>query len=1083
MMASINHQQAQEFLHMRQRDLSEADQQALQAHLAGCAECREYTASLELLQDRLRKTFHTHWDTTHQLKSRTGSLLMRLGREITRIRISTFAGTLAGVIALVALVLGLNYAINNLRPQPATVPMLPTGTTTSQLTLLPATIVITPSDTLVPSPTPLPEGTIVLNWSYAILPPDSNTDAIGENWAKELSTATGLNIIALPGPTTDLEILEALRDGKIHMAKIDPLAFVYGQAQGWVSPGPIDTYTYQPTGSIMFVARKDSGLLPGDPPEVFQQLAGKHPCWPDPEGSYQNTIPVREYFLPAGLLSQQGIELGSPVFTQHTAMGHFEFEAVFLKECDFAVKAAEPAEDFLKYMYDFLMNRGVSFTDWKEQMQVLYTSPPLQPDPIMAFSNQLNPAQRQNLADAILQVPAWQGNHKWVPFDDNQAQVYLQFQNLIDASGVDVTRYLNRVWDLWLRDVVAASLTPSPTPEPTNPPSSRTLTICMGAEPNTLDINGSGMLAKSNILEAIYDGPIDSTGFSYQPIILKKLPNLIDGDASIQPVSVKQNDLVVNSAGEVVLLQPGELVHPYGCYLSDCAITWQGEPLEMAQLSATFTLKPNIRWSDGEPLTSDDSVFGFEQSRNCQLPGDPTSVCGTLGAGGHQTAESTASYTALDDLTTQWVGLPGYLDQAYMTNFAHPLPRHLLQSLGQDAFLDMEAHKPLGWGPYQIDKWQPGEYIRLSKNPNYFRASEGLPHFDQLVFRFFGQDEDATYTALQNGYCDLVDYEQGIKNLSLQSLLENAASGQVQALISTGTTWEHLDFNIRPAESILNTGAFASWDLDGDGQGPFGDVRLRQAIAMCLDRPQVIDTIFLGQSLVPDTYLPPDHPLINSEAVHWQYDPAAAQALLDGIGWIDDDNDPATPRVANSVTGVPNGTPLAFSLATTDAAIRQEYTQILAQSLQGCGMGVTLKYYTASEWLADAPEGPLFGRQFDLGIFAWLTGVKPPCDLYLSSQIPSAENGWAGQNDTGYSNPDFDSACNLQLQSLPGQESYLTGAEQAQLIFSQDLPVVPLFLTLKYAAARPDMCGYSLDPTSQSDFWNIEAFNYGAGCK
>jgi peptide/nickel transport system substrate-binding protein len=212
-------------------------------------------------------------------------------------------------------------------------------------------------------------------------------------------------------------------------------------------------------------------------------------------------------------------------------------------------------------------------------------------------------------------------------------------------------------------------------------PEIRILTICMGAEPDTLDIFHGGMLAQSNILDAIYDGPIDTNGFSYQPVILEKLPSLADGDASIQPVTVKENDLVVNDAGEVVPLNLGQLVRPYGCTQSDCAITWQGEPLEMAQMSATFNLMPNIRWSDEDPLTADDSVFGFEIATSCISEYDPTFACGSLGAGGHQTVQSTASYTAVDERTTQWVGLPGYVDQAYMTNFAHPLPRHLMQSL------------------------------------------------------------------------------------------------------------------------------------------------------------------------------------------------------------------------------------------------------------------------------------------------------------------------------------------------------------------------------------------------------------------
>ena len=296
------------------------------------------------------------------------------------------------------------------------------------------------------------------------------------------------------------------------------------------------------------------------------------------------------------------------------------------------------------------------------------------------------------------------------------------------------------------------------------------------------------MLAANNVLEAIYDGPIDNTGFSYQPVILEKLPGLADGDATIQPVAVKENDSVVNDAGEIVLLRPGQQVRPYGCDLSKCAITWQGEALEMAQISATFTLKDNIRWSDGEPLSADDSVFGFEKASSCRFPDDPNVTCGTLGADGSKTAESTASYTAIDDRTTQWVGLPGFLDQTYMTNFAHPLPRHELQTYTPNKFLDVEAYSPMGWGPYMIDEWKYGEYIHLSKNPYYYRASEGLPYFDQLIIRFFVRDEAATLSALENGECDLVDWEQASKNITLEHLVEYANNGKLLALITTGTT-------------------------------------------------------------------------------------------------------------------------------------------------------------------------------------------------------------------------------------------------------------------------------------------------------
>ncbi len=234
--------------------------------------------------------------------------------------------------------------------------------------------------------------------------------------------------------------------------------------------------------------------------------------------------------------------------------------------------------------------------------------------------------------------------------------------------------------------------------------------------------------------------------------------------------------------------------------------------------------------------------------------------------------------------------------------------------------------------------------------------------------------------------------------------------------------------------------------------------------------------------IVIDTYLPPNHPLYAADAKKWPYDPAAAAALLDTAGWLDADGDAATPRVATGVVGVPDGTPLEFNYETTNSTMRQQATQIMAQSMAGCGMKVNLSYYPASEWFASGPDGKLYGRLYDLGQFAWLTGVTPPCDLYLGSQLPTEANGWSGQNNPGFHNADYDKACNTQLQSLPGEPAYDTSAKEAQLIFAEELPVVPLFLRLKLAATRPDMCNFIMDPTNNSEMWNIEAFDYGTGC-
>ncbi|HNB54390.1 MAG TPA: ABC transporter substrate-binding protein, partial [Anaerolineales bacterium] len=225
------------------------------------------------------------------------------------------------------------------------------------------------------------------------------------------------------------------------------------------------------------------------------------------------------------------------------------------------------------------------------------------------------------------------------------------------------------------------------TPEPTATALPRTLTICMGAEPDTLYKYGGSMLASANVLEAIYDGPIDTNGYSFQPIILEKIPSLADGDAVIQPVTVSAGDTVLDADGNPVPLAAGVVFRPSGCRADDCEQTYAGGEVEMDQLSARFTLLEGLNWSDGEPLTAQDSVYSFE------LAGDPETPVSTFDI------ERTASYTALDEQTVQWVGVPGFLDATYQTNFWHPLPEHIYSEYSAAELLedDISARTPLGW--------------------------------------------------------------------------------------------------------------------------------------------------------------------------------------------------------------------------------------------------------------------------------------------------------------------------------------------------------------------------------------------------
>jgi len=194
-------------------------------------------------------------------------------------------------------------------------------------------------------------------------------------------------------------------------------------------------------------------------------------------------------------------------------------------------------------------------------------------------------------------------------------------------------------------------------------------------------------------------------------------------------------------------------------------------------------------------------------------------------------------------------------------------------------------------------------------------------------------------------------------------------------------------------------------------------------------------------------------------------------------------------RCTHGVREYTDGTPFVITLGTTTGNdMRQQLTQIFKANQEACGITVELYYQPASEWFADGPDGVLFGRRFDLGEFAWLTGVEPSCNLYLSSQItgPAEEinpanglpfGGWGAPSETGWYNQDFDDACNAALASLPGTDEYVDNHSEAQRIFSQEVPVIPLFLRLKVAAARPEVVNFGVDPTENSELYNIYEFD------
>jgi peptide/nickel transport system substrate-binding protein len=607
-------------------------------------------------------------------------------------------------------------------------------------------------------------------------------------------------------------------------------------------------------------------------------------------------------------------------------------------------------------------------------------------------------------------------------------------------------------------------LAPTPIVTPTLAPP-RILNICLGGTPNTLYPLGVPNAAARSVLAAIYDNPYDVIKYAYQPVILEKMPSLADSDAQVNPIAVKAGDQVLDADGNPTVLALGSRVRPAGCRSGECAVVFDGKsPISMDQMSVQFKMKPGLFWSDGIPVVAKDSVYAYTVAKDKSTPGSKYIF------------DRTQTYEAADETSIQWWGMPGFVDPTYFTNFWMPLPQHLWEqfSAAELQTADLSTHIPMGFGPYVMKEWD-GDTLHLVKNRYYYRSAEGLPKFDELFFRIM-PDGDAAMSALLEGRCDLIDSTISL-DAHVSLLKEMDGEGQVQAYFGQTPTMEWLTLGIAP--SSYDNG----YTLGVDRPDFFGDARTRQAVAYCLDRKTVVDNVFYGLVPVPDTYFSNENPLRSTSVTVYPYDPSAGMNLLNNIGWRDHDNDPSTPRRALGVDHVQNGTDLILNYVTTSATQRRQVVEILSQSLRACGIGVNVLHVSQTDFYAEGPAGPLFGRNFDLAEYAMSTiDIQPPCSRFSTAEIPNADNHWVGTNVGAYKNPSFDTACATAQLSLPDDPAYVQNYQLTQTLFSQELPAIPLYNRIETAAARFDFCNFSLDPTAASDLFSIETFDYGASC-
>lgn len=596
-------------------------------------------------------------------------------------------------------------------------------------------------------------------------------------------------------------------------------------------------------------------------------------------------------------------------------------------------------------------------------------------------------------------------------------------------------------------------LPPTVTPTPgaaLTPQPARVLSICLGREPRSLFTYGDGSTAARVIRQAIYDGPVDTVNFESQPVILQEIPSRDNNGVQLREVEVASGEKIVDHNGVVTFLAEGVTYRPSGCRSTDCEEVYQGQgAVTLDQVVIRYRLLPGVRWSDGEQVTAADSHYSYQIAR---------AYYGELGP---PKLRFLQSYRVLDEETVTWIGLPGYSGlPSYADFFFHPVPEHRWTGAAQASVPAQEAARksPLSWGAFQLQEWIAGDHISLSPNEEYFRRGEDIPYYAAVVFRFVPDVEQALH-AYRAGECALVIGVPGLLNEQAQ-LAEAEIRDELNLVHIYGGAWEHLLFGIQPLQ---------------EQPALLQDPDLRKAVARCIDRQAIVDLIPAAPR-VADSYYPAGHPWFNDEIPRYRYQPQRGNRELEALGWVDHDQRPTTPRQAQGVDGVDDGTALQLSLHISESKKSLTVGEALKGQLAGCGVEVVLEALPAEELLAPGPAGPIFGRSFEMAEFAWTSGDYQLCSLFLTSEIPGPPpdfpKAWGGGNAAGFANEDFDAACRDSLYSLPDLESTREARAEAQRIFAELVPALPLYFRQQVYLADPSF-GDTADGY-YTPLWNIE---------
>ncbi len=424
-------------------------------------------------------------------------------------------------------------------------------------------------------------------------------------------------------------------------------------------------------------------------------------------------------------------------------------------------------------------------------------------------------------------------------------------------------------------------------------------------------------------------------------------------------------------------------------------------------LTWTYKMRPNMKWSDGQPMTADDVKYTIDRANEEQW-------------NSHISTTANLTATVVDANTLQIkTSVP---DPRLPALGAYIIPKHIYEKVSADDLPNYTARDKIGGGPFMLDEVQD-EFTRLVRNPNWYGKK---PAIDEVIFRFYA-DANAEFQALKSGEIDALD---GVPEQSYASI-EN--SDTIAAIAGNQGGFSELS---------MNSGCSSS---PGDGNPALKDKKVRQAINYAIDRALLVEKTLVGHGIPGTAIVPsadPSWDLKVSDDQLYKYDPDKAKALLDEAGWKDTNGDGVRDK---------DGQELKLRYFDRTEGDGGKNTDFITGWLKDVGIATEVKSMDD-----DALAAAIGQNEFDLFTWGWVPFVDPDPELsYFTKDQATTDPEAVGYNDANWCNDEYDSLYQQQHVELDPAKRHEIVQKMLE-IFYEEAPYAVLYKYDDLQAIRSD---------------------------